>query len=144
MDERSDKSTRSASPHSLVIQFKNQNTRDPISYQKNEALNGSIMLGTTEEFHNSWLESRRQALEDIEEGSTDDVFQIGVVRDISLQENRAMSNIRSPSVSEWMKSVRVVNSASDIQSLAEQSHSKENNSMDLSLEGSLAASLVEI
>ena len=157
MDEKSIKSARSAaSSESLELNNK-RSTIIPISFrrfQKDQVvLNGSIMLETTEEFHNSWLESKIKALEDIEEGSIDDVFQIDVQRNeaaAALEENETITSTWSTSVSEWMKSIRVVSSASETQSSVEHSsiepkssHARENNSIDLSLEDSLATSLVE-
>jgi len=112
------------------------------------------MTATDEqEFGTSWLESKRKALEDIEEVNVEDVFRIDVERDISLEENRTIRNTTTtksaiPSVSEWMKSIRVVGSASETLSSVEQSSIEPKESsqhtIDLSLEGSLATSLVEV
>ncbi|OEU18817.1 hypothetical protein FRACYDRAFT_237098 [Fragilariopsis cylindrus CCMP1102] len=146
-DGKSTKSARSASSESTV------------GDKKNDVLNSSTMTETDEqEFRTSWLESKRKALEDIDEGNIEDVFRIDVERDISLEENRTLRNSTTtksatPSVSEWMKSIRVVGSASETLPSVEHSsiepkessqHGKENNSIDLSLEGSLATSLVEV
>jgi len=152
-DGKSINSARSASSESLEL--------DSTTVEKaEELLNGSIMIATAEEFRTSWLESKRKALDDIEEGSIEDVFRVDVDVDvdveqnISLEENRTIRNgmIKpATSVSEWMKSVRVVSSASETLSSVEHSsierkssHGKENNSIDLSLEDSLATSLVEV
>jgi hypothetical protein len=109
------------------------------------------MLETAQQFHENWLESKRKALEDIEEGSVEDVFQIDVERTAALQDTQSKSSaLTSTSVSEWMKSVRVVSSASETQSSVEhssvepRSYTKENSSLDLSLEQSMAGSLVGV
>ena len=160
-DDKSIKSARSAaSSESFELNDKKRNnTSDPIlsrSVPKNQVLlNGLVMLESTREFHKSWLESKRKALEDIEEeGAVDDVFHIDVQRSgIFLEEAETMkstSTWRPTSVSEWMKSIRVINSASDTQSSVEHSstgdpksshHARENSSLDLSLEDSLATSM---
>jgi len=153
-DGKSINSARSASSESLEL----DSTRSTTVEMAEELLNGSIMTASAEEFRTSWLESKRKALDDIEEGSIEDVFRVDVDVDveqkISLEENRTIRNgMTKPatSVSEWMKSVRVVSSASEILSSVEHSsiepkssHGKENNSIDLSLEDSLATSLVEV
>lgn len=115
-------------------------------------LNGFLMLGNTEEFHKSWLESQRKALEDIDEGSVEDVFHIDAQSTTSGTIETRDSTRRSSStpVSEWMKLVRVVNSASETQSSLENSSiepkvflARESSSIDLSLEDSLAKSSVD-
>uniref|UniRef100_A0A7S4AJJ6 SEA domain-containing protein n=1 Tax=Pseudo-nitzschia australis TaxID=44445 RepID=A0A7S4AJJ6_9STRA len=161
IDDKSIKSARSAASSESFELNENRNLSDPTlsrSVPKNQVLlNGLVMLESTREFHKSWLESKRKALEDIEEeGAVDDVFHIDVQRSgIFLEEAETMkstSTWRPVSVSEWMKSIRVINSASDTQSSVEHSstgdpksshHARENNSLDLSLEDSLATSMVE-
>lgn len=104
---------------------------------------------TAQQFHENWIESERKALEDIEEGSVEDVFQIDVERAGALEEDRSKASGHS-SVSEWMKNIRVVGSASETQSSVEhssvepRSYAKDSNSVDPSLEESLATSLVEV
>jgi len=115
-------------------------------------VNGLVSLEILEEFHNCWLESKRKALEDIEEGSVDDVFRIDFQQNIdALVEKEATSNASSStSVLEWMKLIRVVESASEAQSSCESSlishgslQEREIYSTDFSLEDSLAKSLVD-
>ena len=149
---RSNRST--ASPEYLKIQSKIKKAsrislHPPVSNRF--LLNGLIMLGTTEEFHKSWLESQRRALEDIEEGSIDDVFQIDAQsNDSPAGQNDVSKRSLSTPVSEWMKLIRVVNSASETHSSIENSsiepkvfHAKDSYSVDLSLENSLAKSSVD-
>jgi hypothetical protein len=155
IDRKSIKSTHStASPDCLKLNSK-QKTTGLISLQsflKNQfVMNGFIMLETTGDFHNSWLESKRKALEDIEEGSVDDFFQIDIQRNgDALDKNETKNSALSTPVSEWMKLIRVVNSASETQSSVENSsieprsfHARESRSLDLSLENSLAKSTVD-
>ncbi|KAG7346499.1 hypothetical protein IV203_005567 [Nitzschia inconspicua] len=110
---------------------------------------GSSFRDMAQQFHENWVESKRKALEDIEEGSVEDVFQIDVERAAAAEEDRSKASGKS-SVSEWMKNIQVVGSASETQSSLEHSsvepssYTKENNSIDLSLEQSLATSLVEV
>jgi len=149
-DGKSINSARSASSESLEL----DSTRSTAIEKAGEILDGSIMTATAEEFRTSWIESQNKALEDIEEGSIEDVFRVDVEQNISLEENRTIRNgMTKPatSVAEWMKSVRVISSASENLSSVEHSsiepkssHGKENNSIDLSLEDSLATSLVEV
>ena len=109
------------------------------------------MLGNTEEFHKSWLESQRKALEDIDEGSVGDIFHIDAQSNSDTVETKdSTRRASSTPVSEWMKLVRVVNSASEIQSSLVNSsiepkvfQARESSSIDLSLEGSLAKSSVD-
>jgi hypothetical protein len=97
------------------------------------------------------LESKRKALEDIE-GNIEDVFQVDVERNTFVDDDSGKISGRSSTVSEFMKSIRVVGAASETQSSAEPSSiglksqygNKENNSTDTSLEQSMAGSLVEI
>ncbi len=119
--------------------------------EKRFVSNGFLMFGSTEEFHKSWVESQRKALEDIQEGSVEDVFQIDSHSNSDVAEKREETEIASLTpVSEWMKLIRVVNSASETQSLVENSpiepkvfQATETLSIDLSLEGSLAKSSVD-
>jgi hypothetical protein len=110
---------------------------------------GNTFRETAQQFHENWVESKRKALEDIEEGSVEDVFQIDVERAGAMEEDRSKASGHS-SVSEWMKNIRVVGSASETQSSVEhssvepKSYTKDNSSVDLSLEQSLATSLVEV
>jgi hypothetical protein len=154
--KKSIRSTHStASPNCLKLNS-NQKTTGLIplqSFLKNQlVVNDFMMLKTTGEFHNSWLQSKIKALEDIEEGSVDDVFQIDVQQNgDALDESESKKNSASPTpVSEWMKLIRVVNSASETQSSVENSsieprsfHARESCSLDLSLEDSLAKSMVD-
>jgi hypothetical protein len=150
MDDRSIKSARSASSESWdSIQQVTAKSRNRL--KKHGYWNPSNMLETAQQFHENWLESKRKALEDIEEGSVEDVFQIDVERTAALQDTQSKSSaLTSTSVSEWMKSVRVVSSASETQSSVEhssvepRSYTKENSSLDLSLEQSMAGSLVGV
>ncbi len=148
---RSNRST--ASPEYLRIRSKIKKTsrislRPPLNNRF--VLNSLVMLGTTEEFHKNWLESQQRALEDIEEGSIDDVFQIDAQsRDSSAEKKEVSKSSLSTPVSEWMKLIRVVNSASETHSAIENSsmepkvfHAKDSCSIDLSLENSLAKSSV--
>jgi hypothetical protein len=96
------------------------------------------------------------ALEDEEDGSVDDVFHIDVEAQDNVEDNQSrMSGLSA--VSEWLKSIRVVGDSSDTKT-SDMSHSsaehssveprsaqmKDTNSVDCSLERSLAASIVEI
>ncbi|VEU37675.1 unnamed protein product [Pseudo-nitzschia multistriata] len=136
VDEKSIKSAQSAGSIESVESDTTLNASNPI-------FKGLVMFGSTQEFHNSWMESRKKALEDIEEESIDDVFHVDVQRSVIFNgETEAAKSTWSPSVSEWMKSIRVFNSASEMQSSAF-SNGKENDSLDLSLESSLATSIVE-
>ena len=148
---RSNRST--ASPEYLKVSSKIKKTRSISLHptvNNRFVLNSLVMLGTTEEFHKSWLESQQRALEDIEEGSIDDVFQIDAQsRGSSAEKNEVSQNSLSTPVSEWMKLIRVVESASETQSAIENSsiepkvfHAKDSCSIDLSLENSLAKSSV--
>jgi hypothetical protein len=114
------------------------------------------MVTDDHEFKNNWLESKRKALEDEEDDSVEDVFQIDVEAHSSIEDNRSRTSGTS-AVSEWMKSLRVVGSPSDTRTsdmtLSSAEHSsvepksdqmKENNSVDCSLERSMATSLVEV
>ena len=114
-------------------------------------LNGFILLGTTEEFHKSWLESQKKALEDVEEGSVDDVFQIAAQSNGDELEKKNATKYLPTQVSEWMNLVRVVNSPSETQSSLENLPmepkvftAKGSSSIDLSLEDSLAKSSVDL
>ena len=155
IDEKSIKSIHSiTSPECLKLKSK-RNTTSLTSahpFLKNQfVMNGFIMFETTEEFHKSWLESKRKALEDIEDGSVDDVFHIDVQQSgDALEEKNTINSAWSTPVSEWMKLIRVVNSTSETQSSMENSsieprsfHTREIGSLDLSLEDSLAKSLVD-
>lgn len=148
---RSNRST--ASPEYLKVSSKIKKTRRISLHptvNNRFVSNSLVMLGTTEEFHKSWLESQQRALEDIEEGSIDDVFQIDAQsRDSSAEKNEVSKTSLSTPVSEWMKLIRVVESASETQSAMENSsiepkvfHAKDSCSIDLSLENSLAKSSV--
>lgn len=155
-DEKFIKYTRSTASLECLKQNRKRDTINLISLVRpireiQHAMKGFIMLESTEEFHNSWHESKRKALEDIEEGSVDDVFQIDFHRNGDKLENE--KNIycawRKP-VLEWMKLISVVNSASESQSSLENSsieprsfYARESCSLDLSLENSLAKSLVD-
>lgn len=152
---KSIRSTHStASPGSLKLNSKQMSTGlIPLqSFLKNQlVVNDFMILKTTGEFHNSWLQSKIKALEDVEEGSVDDVFQIDVQQNgDALDENETKSSALLTPVSEWMKLIRVVNSASETQSSVENSsieprsfHARESCSLDLSLEDSLAKSMVD-
>jgi hypothetical protein len=114
------------------------------------------ILNTTENFENNWEEAEQMALEDEEDGSVDDVFHIDVEAQDNVEDNQSrMSGLSA--VSEWLKSIRVVGDSSDTKT-SDMSHSsaehssveprsaqmKDTNSVDCSLERSLAASIVEI
>lgn len=111
---------------------------------------GSPFRESSAQFHENWIESKRKAMEDIEEGSVEDVFRIDVYRAGAMDEDHSKASARSTSVSEWMKNIRVVGSASETQSSVEhssvepRSQAKDSSSVDFSLEQSLAASLVEV
>jgi hypothetical protein len=102
---------------------------------------------TSEQFRDNWLDSKRKAIEDTEEGSIDDIFQVGVKRTLGIDGRR----ISGPSIriSEFLNSVQVVGSVSEtpedssieLQSLYSL---KDNNSIDTSLEQSMAESIAEI
>ena len=153
--KKSIRSTHStASPDCLKLNSKQKTTGlIPLqSFLKNQlVVNDFMMLKTTGEFHNSWLQSKIKALEDVEEGSVDDVFQIDVQQNGDALDESESKNSASPTpVSEWMKLIRVVNSASETQSSVENSsieprsfHARESCSLDLSLEDSLAKSMVD-
>eukprot|EP00536_Pseudo-nitzschia_multiseries_P009881 jgi/Psemu1/325824/estExt_fgenesh1_pg.C_2870023 len=154
IDEKSIQSARSADSLESFELNENWNVNCPNSSKSitNQVLlNGLVMLESTQEFHRNWLESKRKALEDIEEESVEDVFHVDVQRSgIFIEEAETMKGSWSNSVSEWMKSIRVINSASETQSSVENSsiepkstHGRESNSLDMSLEDSLAASTVE-
>ncbi|KAL3914088.1 MAG: hypothetical protein SGILL_006241 [Bacillariaceae sp.] len=112
--------------------------------EKKGHFGGTFVL---ESFQNNWVESKKRALEDIEEGSVEDVFQIGKEAPAIAEETESRVSVRS--VSDWMRSIRVVGSASETQSSMEhssvepKSYIKDNSSIDLSLEQSLATSTVD-
>ena len=118
---------------------------------RDEVLNNPILTATAEEFRTSWFESKEKALEDVEEGSVQDVFRVGIDQhNVPIQESQTCIK-STASVSEWMKSIHVVSSASETLSSVEYSSiepklsfGKDSSSTDLSLEDSLASSMVEI
>lgn len=63
-------------------------------------------------FKNNWSESKRKALEYEEESSIEDVFHVGVEAHDAVDDNRSRLSGLS-TVSEWIKSIRVVGSRSD-------------------------------
>ncbi|KAL3915069.1 MAG: hypothetical protein SGILL_005817 [Bacillariaceae sp.] len=146
-DEKSVFSARSASDESWDSSQKVQPRSNSLYRHEKKGSWGGIHV--PESFHNNWIESKKKALEDIEEGSLEDVFQIDMERAGVIEEDVGKLTVRSPSVSEWMKSIRVVSSATETQSSVEhssvepRSYTKDNSSADLSLEQSLAASIVE-
>jgi hypothetical protein len=155
VDKTSIKSTRSTAPPECLGLSKKRKSSGLFlhPFLKNQfVMNGFIMLGTTEEFHSSWLESKRKALDDIEEGSVEDVFQIDIQRkgDEILSKETVNGEMSTP-VSEWMKMIRVVKSASETQPSSSENTSvelrsfleRENCSLDLSLEDSMAKSAVD-
>ncbi len=149
---RSNRST--ASPKGLKLSNKRKKASDISLHPKLNnrfVLNGFLVLGNTEEFHKSWLESQRKALEDIDEASVEDVFHIDAQSTNDTVETRDSARRSSSTpISEWMKLVRVVNSASETQPSFENSsiepkvsQARECSSIDLSLEDSLAKSSVD-
>jgi hypothetical protein len=145
MDEKSVYSAYSASDESWDSGQQIQQRSMPSSRREKRGLWGGYTV--LESFHNNWVESKRKALEDIEEGSVEDVFQIGIEPNSVAEEDCSKVSVRS--VSDWMKSIRVVGSASGTQSSMEhssiepKSYTKDNISVDLSLEQSLATSVVD-
>jgi hypothetical protein len=107
---------------------------------------------TAQQFHDNWLESKMRALDDAEVRSVADVFQVDIQSHAFVDESQSGTSGLSSAVSDFMKSIRVVGSAADTESSAEHSSielrslysNKENNSTDISLEQSRAASLSEI
>lgn len=116
----------------------------------------SMVIAGDNQFDNNWLESKRRAIEDEEDDIEKDVFQIDIENHSSKEDNRSrMSGFSA--VSEWLKSVRVIESPTDSRtsdmSISSAEHSsvepkstqaRESNSVDCSLERSLATSLVEV
>ena len=112
-------------------------------------------LSGEKQFEMDWSKSRKRALDDKDDISLDDIFQIDIEAHNSAEDNQSrMSGLSA--VSEWMKSIRVIGSSSDTKtsettnSSAEHSvvpqstQLKETSSVDRSLEHSMAASLVEV
>jgi hypothetical protein len=107
--------------------FKNSVNRD--SHQRSQGSVSSRSHASSEQtrrmanrcFQNNWSESKRKALENDEESSAEDVFHVGVEAQDVVDDNRSRLSGMS-TVSEWIKSIRVVGSYSDtVHSSAEQS-----------------------
>lgn len=154
-DDKSIKSARSAASSESDQSSRGSSCRRKGPKKQSGPSEGTkkVDLGTAQDFHENWLESKRKALEDIEEGSVEDVFQVDVDRNKAVDDTQSRTSASS-TISSWLQSIRVVPSASETQSSQEHSSiaqsssksssnsHKENNSTD-SLEHSLAPSLVE-
>jgi hypothetical protein len=157
-DDRSLRSTRSLSsiPETRRLEVETSISRSSSTITDLAVSSEHSMVTDDHQFKNNWLESKRRAFEDEEDDSVEDFFQIDVEAQSSIEDNRSRTSEFS-AVSEWMKSVRVVGYPSDTRTsdmtLSSAEHSsvepksaqiKENNSVDCSLERSMATSLVEV
>eukprot|EP00980_Cylindrotheca_fusiformis_P008780 scaffold1869_cov122-Cylindrotheca_fusiformis.AAC.42 len=81
-------------------------------------------------FKNNWSESRRKAIEDDEQSSAEDVFHVDVEAHDSVDDNQSRLSGFS-TVSEWIKSIRVVGShTGNARSTAGQSSSAKSLNLD--------------
>jgi hypothetical protein len=158
-DEKSAESARSVSSSESETSSQRDDENSVSIHRRRQGGNGTIAISdssnrleTAEQFNNNWLESKRKAEDDIEEGSTEDVFQVGIQRTAALDERQKRNSGATLRISEFLNSVQVVGSALETQSSAEHSSTElkslysnlDINSADLSLEQSMAESIVEI